>query len=60
MGSWFKNFKESFKVVIVHPETFEERGNFSLSKMSFFYHSGGIYSLYHSSHHRVDFLYAIA
>lgn len=36
MGSWFKNFKESFKVVIVHPETFEERGNFSLSKMSFF------------------------
>ena len=30
---WFKNFKAKFKVVVIHPDTFEEHRHFSLSKM---------------------------
>lgn len=30
---WFKNFKDKFKIVIIHPETFEEQGGFNMSKM---------------------------
>lgn len=33
--SWFKNFKGKFKIVIIHPETFEEQGRFNMSKMRF-------------------------
>lgn len=29
---WFKNFKDKFKIVIIHPETFEEQGGFNMSK----------------------------
>ena len=32
MSSWFKNFKDKFKVVIIHPDTMEERGGFDISK----------------------------
>lgn len=32
---WFKNFKKKFRIVIVHPETFEEKDSFSMSKMRF-------------------------
>lgn len=32
---WFKNFKDNFKIVIIHPETYEEQGSFNLSKMRF-------------------------
>ncbi|MBO7460680.1 MAG: M23 family metallopeptidase [Bacteroidales bacterium] len=35
MKDWFKNFKSKFKVVIVHPETYEEKGRFNMSKMKF-------------------------
>lgn len=35
MGSWFKNFKDKFKVVIIHPETLEEKRGFDISKMTF-------------------------
>lgn len=31
--SWFKEFKSKFKVVIIHPETYEEKGGFNMSKM---------------------------
>ena len=30
---WFKNFTSKFKVVIIHPETLEERDGFNTSKM---------------------------
>lgn len=33
---WFKNFKSKFKIVIIHPDTYEEKGDFSMSKMRFF------------------------
>lgn len=33
MSEWFKNFKSKFKIVIIHPETFEEKGGFNMSKM---------------------------
>ena len=33
--SWFKNFKDKFKIVIIHPDTFEEQGRFNMSKMRF-------------------------
>ena len=32
-NNWFKNFKSKFKIVIIHPETFEEKGGFNISKM---------------------------
>lgn len=32
---WFKNFKDKFRIVIIHPETFEEQGRFNMSKMRF-------------------------
>lgn len=34
-NTWFKNFKRKFKVVILHPETYEEQGGFNMSKMNF-------------------------
>lgn len=34
-NSWFNNFKKKFKIVIIHPETYEEKGGFNLSKMNF-------------------------
>ena len=34
-GNWFKNLKGKFKVVIIHPETYEEKGGFNMSKMKF-------------------------
>ena len=36
MKSWFKNFREKFKVVIIHPDTYEEQGGFTTSKMALF------------------------
>jgi len=30
---WFKNFKDKFKIVIIRPDTFEEKADFSMSKM---------------------------
>lgn len=36
MKSWFKNFRERFKVVIIHPDTYEEHGGFNTSKMALF------------------------
>ena len=36
MKSWFKNFRDKFKVIIIHPETYEQRGTFKTSKMSLF------------------------
>ena len=33
ISSLFKNFKDRFKIVIVHPETIEEEGGFNMSKM---------------------------
>ncbi len=35
MKDLFKNFKSKFKIVIVHPETYEEKGRFNMSKMRF-------------------------
>ena len=35
MKDWYKNFKSKFKIVIVHPETYEEKGRFNMSKMKF-------------------------
>lgn len=35
MKEWLKNFKSKFKIVIIHPETFEEKGGFNMSKMRF-------------------------
>lgn len=35
MSNWYKNFKSKFKVVIVHPDTYEEQGRFNMSKMKF-------------------------
>lgn len=35
MKDWFKNFKSKFKVIIVHPDTYEEKGRFNMSKMKF-------------------------
>lgn len=32
-NNWFKNFKSKFKIIIVHPETYEEKGGFNMSKM---------------------------
>lgn len=32
-NNWFNNFKSKFKVVIIHPETYEEKGGFNMSKM---------------------------
>ncbi|MDY6437036.1 MAG: peptidoglycan DD-metalloendopeptidase family protein [Bacteroidales bacterium] len=34
MSKWFKNFKDKFKVVIIHPVTLEEKLGFDMSKMS--------------------------
>ena len=34
-NNWFKNFKSKFKVVIIHPDTYEEKGGFNMSKMKF-------------------------
>ena len=31
--NWFKNFKSKFKIVIIHPDTYEEKGGFNMSKM---------------------------
>jgi len=31
----FKNFKSKFKIVIIHPDTYEEQGGFNMSKMRF-------------------------
>ena len=36
MKSWFKNFREKFKVVIIHPDTYEEQGGFNTSKRALF------------------------
>ena len=36
MKSWFKEFRNKYKIVIIHPETYEEHGNFHTSKMSLF------------------------
>lgn len=33
-NNWFKNFKSKFKVIIIHPETYEEKGGFNISKMN--------------------------
>ena len=33
--SWFKGFKDKFKIVIIHPDTYEKKADFSLSKMKF-------------------------
>lgn len=33
--SWFKDFKNKFRIVIIHPETYEQRAGFSMSKMRF-------------------------
>ena len=30
---WFSNFKSKFKIVIIHPDTYEEKGGFNMSKM---------------------------
>ena len=35
MKEWFKNFKSKFKIVIIHPDTYEEKGGFNMSKMKF-------------------------
>lgn len=32
---WLKDFKSKFKVIIVHPETYEEKGGFNMSRMGF-------------------------
>lgn len=32
-SNWFKNFKSKFKIVIIHPDTYEEKGGFNMSKM---------------------------
>ena len=34
-SNWYKNFKSKFKVVIIHPETYEEKGGFNMSQMRF-------------------------
>lgn len=34
--SWYKNFKNKFKIVILHPDTYEQEDGFSMSKMKFF------------------------
>ncbi len=34
-NNWFNNFKSKFKVVIIHPDTYEEKGGFNMSKMKF-------------------------
>lgn len=34
-SNWFNNFKSKFKIVIIHPETYEEKGGFNMSKMKF-------------------------
>ncbi len=34
-NKWLTEFKRKFKVVIVHPETLEEKNGFSMSKMKF-------------------------
>ena len=34
MSKWFKNFKDKFKVVIIHPVTLEEKLGFDMSKMN--------------------------
>ena len=33
-SNWFKNFKSKFKIVIIHPDTYEEKGGFNTSKMT--------------------------
>lgn len=33
--SWFKDFKNKFRIVIIHPETYEQKAGFSMSKMRF-------------------------
>ena len=35
MKSWFKGFKDKFKIVIIHPDTYEQKADFSMSKMRF-------------------------
>lgn len=34
-NKWFKDFKSKFKVVIIHPDTMEEKGGFSMSRLNF-------------------------
>ncbi|MBO4574562.1 MAG: M23 family metallopeptidase [Bacteroidales bacterium] len=34
ISNWFKNLKNKFKVVIIHPVTLEEKGGFNMSKMN--------------------------
>lgn len=34
-NGWFKDFKDKFKIVIMHPDTYEHRADFSMSKMRF-------------------------
>jgi len=34
-NGWFKDFKDKFKIVIMHPDTYERRADFSMSKMRF-------------------------
>ena len=33
--NWFKGFKDKFKIVIIHPDTYEQKADFSMSKMRF-------------------------
>ena len=34
-NQWFKNFKSKFRIVIIHPETLEEKGGFTMSRLNF-------------------------
>ena len=34
MKSWFKDLRKKYKVLIIHPSTYEEQGSFNTSKMS--------------------------
>lgn len=43
-NKWFKDFKSKFKVVIIHPDTLEEKGGFSMSRLNF-WSSFVVYSL---------------
>ena len=43
-NKWFKDFRSKFKVVIIHPDTLEEKGGFSMSRLNF-WSSFIVYSL---------------
>lgn len=43
-NKWFKDFKSKFKIVIIHPDTLEEKGGFSMSRLNF-WSSFIVYSL---------------